>query len=130
MPEWVKDLQGIIGAIGFLVAVVFGALYGRNKAELDRKDRTIKSYADANAGLEEVIKTRDLQHDENQKRILVLEQKANILENQVTQAPSINKLALQMGTQHKEMMTQLSKLTKELGGIAKAMVRERQDADQ
>ena len=123
VTESINGLQGAIGAVGFLTAVVFGALYGRNKDELERKDRTIKSYSDANSGLEELLRTRNLQHEENQKRIIALEQKANILENQVTQAPSITKLAVQMGNQHKEMMTQLGSLTKELGNIAKNIVK-------
>lgn len=114
IPETLNSLGGVIGPIGFLTATVFGTLYGKNKA-------TIASLSDSNKAYEELVKARELQHQENQKRILVLEQKSEILENQVTQAPQINQLTLQLATQHKEIMQSFSTMTRELGNVAKAI---------
>lgn len=137
--QTINSLGGIIGPIGFFTAVVFGTLYGRKKAEKEQDNGTIDAYEKNNVAIKKLLETRELEmkeqrenyeqklseakilHEENQKRIETLEQKSNILENQVTQAPSITKLALQIGSQHNDMMTKMTNMTEELGNIAKAM---------
>lgn len=94
--------------------IVLGLLAARNKV-------IISSLKESNSAYEELIKARDLQHSENQKRIITLEQKSKVLEDQVTQAPQINELILQLATQHKEIMQSFTSMTKELSNVATAI---------
>lgn len=119
--EVIQDLQGIIGAIGFLAALVFGSLYGKSRAEKDRTINTIATLEKENQALKDLIETRELQHQENQARIIALEQKGEVLQNLVTQAPSISKLAVQIGRQHNAMMKKFTEMTKELSNVAQAI---------
>lgn len=126
--KFLNTIGGILGAIGLIVAVIFGALYGGKRAEKDKDNNTISTYEKNEEAQAKLLATRERQiaelqaaHDANLKRIELAESKATVLEKQVTQAPSINKLIMQLGKQHKEMMTQMGKLAGELGNIAKAL---------
>lgn len=126
--ETLNNIGGIIGAVGIIVAIIFGALYGGKKAEKDKDVNTISTYEKNADALEKLLETRDKElhdlrilHESNLERIKLAESKAEVLEKQVTQAPSINKLIIQQSTQHKQMMTQMVKMTQELGNIAKSM---------
>lgn len=133
----VNSLGGLIGAFGFVVAAVFGTLYGLKRAEKDKDNNTISVYKTNSEALQKLLDTREqelkeatVKHDENLKRIELLEQKANILENQVTQAPSIEKLINELSKQstardkqHKEQMEAMQKMTSELGNIAKNIIK-------
>lgn len=109
-----QHIGGILTIVATLVAIIFGSLYGRTKG-------TIESLEKSNDAYKELADARDKQHKENQKRISLLESKANILENQVTQAPAIIDLAKQISAQHQEMIKGMSDMTKELGNIAKSI---------
>lgn len=111
-----QHISGVITIVTTLVAIIFGSLYGRTKGTIDSLEKSNDAY-------KELAEARDKQHIQNQKRIELLESKANILENQVTQAPAITDLANQIGKQHKEMINSMSKMTQELGNIAKNIVK-------
>lgn len=125
-----NSLGGIVGALGIVVAAVFGTLYGLKRAEKDKDNSTISTYKEYGDSRDKLLLAKNeelnearLKHVENQKWIELLEQKANILENQVTQAPSINKLISQLSSQHKEQMDAMQKMTQELGNIAKNIIK-------
>lgn len=120
------------------VTLVLGALSIRNKYSSGQDSQTIESLKNSISAFETERKAHQMQSDSKkremeaiyeQNRLLV--QKADTLENQVTQAPQINELAVQLATQHKEMM-KISKdtmqaiqgMTQELGNVAKAVVKE------
>lgn len=130
-----QNLQGIIGAFGFLAAAVFGAMYGKKKAEKDQTDDTVTDYEKSAQAKDNLIATREkeisdkehiiseltVKHDANLKRIQDLETTVKVLNEKFTQAPSITELGIQIGKQHSEMMKQMGAMTKELGNIAKSL---------
>lgn len=111
-----NNIYQIFTVVSVLVAIIFGSLFGRSKGTIDSLEKSNSAY-------KELADARDMQHAEDQKRILLLESKANILENQVTQAPNINKLIVTQGKQHAEMMSELSKIAQALGEVAKSIVK-------
>ncbi len=126
----------IINIIVALVALVFGALNLRNKYSSGQDATTIKSLKNSNGAYKTQSEVDQLNITNKQKEIDLLTQKAEILEQHVTQAPQINKLTVQLATQHKEMMSAMAEMSKnnvrltvEIGNIAKAMTRETIHAD-
>lgn len=125
-----------------LVVLVLGVLNVRNKYSSGKDAETIRSLKNsleayetqAKAdGLRLKAKETELSGLYEQNKLLV--QKAEILEKHVTQAPQINDLAVQLATQHKELMIafgrqsdNIGKMAKELGNVAKAVVKGAQDA--
>lgn len=126
-----------------LVALVLGVLNIRNKYASGQDAQTIRSLKNSNEAYKTQAETDQLRFVAKQKEVegiyqqnKLLVQKAEILEQHVTQAPQINKLTIQLATQHKEMMKAMAemsknnaKLTIEIGNIAKAMTRETTHAD-
>lgn len=126
--ETFKSIGGLLGTLSVVVTIIFGALYFGKRAEKDKDNNTITTYKENDEAKTQLLATRDRQiaelkaaHEANLKRIELAESKAEVLEKQVTQAPSINKLALQIGKQHNDMMKQMGAMTQELGNIAKAL---------
>lgn len=104
----------IFGIVATLAAVVLGFLSAKNKITIISLEESNKAYA-------ALHETDKLQLESYKQQLDLSIQKSEVLENQVTQAPSISKLALQLGTQHKEMMTAMNGMTQELGNVAKAV---------
>lgn len=126
--DFVNSIGGVLAAIFLVISVIVGAKYLGGKAEKDKDKNTINTYKENAEAVSQLLETRNkeigelkLLHEENLKRIQLAESKADVLEKQVTQAPSINKLAVQIGNQHTEMMKQMGAMTQELGNIAKAL---------
>lgn len=124
----INTVGGGLGLLSLVTAAVFIALNRKQKAEKDADDSTINTYRSNTESLNALLQTRNAEiqelkalHQANEERIKSAETKANILEKQVTQAPSINKLIMQMGKQHQEIMSQMAAMTGELGNIAKAL---------
>jgi len=109
-----NNIYTVFTVVSVLVAIIFGSLFGRSKGTIDSLEKS-------NAAYKELADARDLQHEAGLKRIQLLESKANILENQVTQAPAIIELAQQISAQHQEMIKGMGAMTKELGNIAKSI---------
>lgn len=107
----------VFGVVATLTAVVLGFLSAKNKI-------TITSLEESSNALRYLNSDKDLQIKSYKDQNSLLSQKAKVLEDQVTQAPSINELAVQLTTQHKEMMQTMSNMTKELGNVAKAMAKD------
>lgn len=114
----ISDIGALIGAVGVIVAIIFGALGARNKA-------TVSELKESNAAKDELLATVKLQLDnaksviiEKDKALEISEQKARVLEDQVTQAPSINRLAMDISTQHKQTTGALTKLAGAQGKTA------------
>lgn len=111
----------IFGVVAAMTAVVLGFFSAKQKV-------SVVSLEESERALKALNETLRLQVDSYTKENILLRQKASVLENEITQAPQINELALQLGTQHKEMMQAMavmsngnSKMTKEIGNIAKAL---------
>lgn len=124
--HFLNSVGGIIGGVGILVAIIFGALYGGKKAEKDKDNNTINTYEKNDVAQSKLLATRDRELAESQASLKstedmykLIQTKADVLEKQVTQAPSIAELIIKIGDQHNEMMKQMSLMTNELGAIAK-----------
>lgn len=116
------DFNVLFSIVATLSAVVLGFLSAKNKITIVALEESNKAYASLH-------ETDKLTLDANKDQIKILNQKANILENHITQAPDINELAVQLATQHKEMMNinketmkAIQGMTKELSNVAKAVV--------
>lgn len=125
------DFNVVLSVLAVGVVVVLGALNVRNRYITSKDAETIRSLKDSNDAFETQHKadqiTLEIKDKENKAltdQNTLLAQKADILEKHVTQAPQINDLAVQLATQHKELMTAFSKQTKELGNIAKAVLKD------
>jgi hypothetical protein len=117
-----------------MVVLILGALNIRNKYSSAQDGQTIRSLKDSNSAFETENKVLKTTIESNAKEAALLAQKAEILEQHVTQAPQINELAVQLATQHKELMeafttqsSNIGKMAKELGNVAKAVVKSTQD---
>lgn len=128
IQELVNTIGGALGILSLITAAVFIFLNRKQSAEKDADASTISSYKSNATALNQLLQTRNAEiselrakHESNLERIRLAESKADILEKQVTQAPSINKLIIQMGKQHTEIMQQMAAMTGELGNIAKGM---------
>lgn len=132
----ITSSDSIVLVIAGVTSLVLGALNVRNRYSSGQDAQTIKS-------LKESISTFSIRRESDQliidskiKEVDLLKQKAEVLESHVTQAPQINKLTIQLATQHKEMMTAMAEMSKnnatlavEIGNIAKAMTKETLHAD-
>lgn len=118
------SINTIILFVVALIALVLGALNVRNKYASGQDSQTIKSLKESNATFATRRESDQLVIDSLQREKSAQEEKAKVLENQVTQAPDINKLILQLGKQHKEMMSAMSNMTEQLGNVAKAVVKD------
>lgn len=118
----------VFGVVATLSAIVLGFFGAKQKISLVSAEQEARILRGLNT-------TQDLQNKSliNQNKLLV--QKAEVLEKHVTQAPQINDLAVQLATQHKDMMKAFSKgfseqsanmnsIATELGNIAKAVIKE------
>lgn len=124
----ISSFSSLLNVILLVTAVSLGALNIRNKYEKGKDSETVQTLKDSNDAFATrreadkiVIAARDAE-------ILVLKQKAEILESHVTQAPDITKLMTQLTKQHKEttesnrhIIEGLGQVAQELGGLAKAM---------
>lgn len=118
--EAISQVSVIATFIAGLVALVLGFLSARQKV-------TIVTLNESNDAYKELLNTADLLHKkdialleakDNENK--ALQQKCEVLENQVTQAPEIHKLAIQLATQHKQTLIEMSKMTKNLGELGQA----------
>lgn len=117
-----------------LTTLVLGAISVRNRYASSQDAQTIKSLKNSNDAYKTQAETDKLALDGKQRENELLTQKAEILEQHVTQAPQINDLAVQLATQHKELMeaftvqsSNIGQMAKELGNVAKAVVKSTQD---
>lgn len=124
----------IVAIVIGLVTLVLGAINVRNKYASSQDAQTITSLQKSNAAYKTQSETDQLSLDGKQRENELLAQKAEILEKHVTQAPQINDLAVQLATQHKELMeaftiqsSNIGQMAKELGNVAKAVVKSTQD---
>jgi methylthioribose-1-phosphate isomerase len=120
-----------------LTAMILGAKSARDVNAKKQYEDAMRNLKESNDAYVELLQARDLQHqadtkqhESNVERIRSLEQTVKVLDDRVTQAPDITKLAVQLGRQHSEMMkatkasqNQMGKMAKELGNIAKAIVK-------
>lgn len=123
--------SNLFSIIVLLVALVLGALNVRNKYASGQDNQTINSLKNSNSAFETENKVLKNTITSKNTETSLLAQKAEILEKHVTQAPQINELAVQLATQHKELMEAFSsqsenmgKMAKELGNVAKAIIKE------
>lgn len=123
MVGTLTQFSGVLTVVTTLTAVVFGALFGKNKA-------TVSSYKESNAAYAELVKVRDAQHEEDVRIIRLRDEKVDVLQaaldvlnERVTQAKSIDKLIFQQGQQHKEVITAITGMTLELGNVAKSFTK-------
>lgn len=138
----VTSSSTIITVVVLLVALVLGAMNVRNKYASGQDSQTIKSLKNSNdafkvqAEADSLVitgKLKELSAKETENKLL--SQQNEVYVNTITQAPQINELAVQLATQHKEMMEAFShqsdnigKMARELGNVAKAVVKGSQDA--
>lgn len=128
-----SNFTAIFSIVATLAAIVLGFLSAKQKVTVVSLEESNKAY--------QTLRETDLLMAEAKKKefdtiiearnteIGLLKQKSQVLEEQVTQAPSINELAVQLATQHKEMLTALGNMTKELGNVARAVSKETIHAD-
>lgn len=121
----IGDITSAIGSLfgigGALAAVVFGLLAARNKVTIQSLENTVGALQSEVSAKDLVINTRNDTINEKDKQIILLSQKSDVLQNVVTQAPEISRLALQIGKQHKESQQALTLMTEKLGDIATAL---------
>lgn len=124
MRELFANIGWLFGVGGGLGAVVFGLLSARSSV-------TIKSLENTCGAFESEIKSKQLTIDTknatiHEKDLLIheLQQKSEVLQNIVTQAPDISKLAIQIGKQHKESQRSMQSMIQELSKITVAITGE------
>lgn len=120
----VNDLSLGITAFASVAAIVLGFYAANIRLKVAKRDNTLTATEESNAAYKSLHETDQLQIEAKDKEIIVLRQKAEILEKHVTQGPDIAKLTMQIGEQHKEIMSGMSKMTHELGNVAKALSKE------
>lgn len=121
MGELFKDFGTMLNIILLLAMGVLGALNVRNKYEKGKDNQTLKTLKESNEAFATRREADKIVIDAREAEILLLKQKAEVLEKHVTQAPDINKLATQMIKQHKQIMGAMGAMTAELGNVAKAI---------
>lgn len=104
-----------------ITTVALGALNIRNKYEKGKDVETLKTLKESNDAFATRREADKIIIDARDAEIRVLKSKSEVLEKHVTQAPEINQLTIQLATQHKEILSQFTKMTKELGNVAKAI---------
>lgn len=124
LPAAVSNFNLVFGGVASLAAVVLGFLSAKQKV-------TLVAAEDSATTLRGLNGDQKLMIESQKEQISLLQQKSTILEKHVTQAPSINELAVQLATQHKEMMTAMAAMTesnnrtaKEMGNVAKAVLKD------
>lgn len=123
-----NNFTTVFGIVATLAAIVLGFFGAKQKVSLLSAEQEARILTGLNS-------TQNLQITSLSDQNKLLTQKAEILEQHVTQAPQINELAVQLATQHKDMMRAFSKgfseqsanmnsIATELGNIAKAVIKE------
>lgn len=120
----VGNFSSVLNIILLITAVSLGALNIRNKYEKGKDAETLKTLKESNDAFATRREADKIVLDARDAEILVLHQKAEVLEKHVTQAPDITKLIVQLSKQHKEAMTEIGKVAVELGNVAKAISKE------
>lgn len=126
----IADVQALttfstsLNIILVIATVALGALNIRNKYEKDKDSETLNTLKESNSAFATRREADKIIIEARDAEIRVLNSKAEVLEKHVTQAPQINELTIQLATQHKEILVQFSRMTRELGNVAKAISRD------
>ena len=105
----------LASVIATLSAIVLGILSAKNKITTV----ALRESNDAYKSLHETDKLQIQVYNEENKS---LKARVKALEEIKTQAPSINKLTLQLAEQHKDMISAMASMTQELGNVARAVM--------
>lgn len=112
--NWFTAIEAIFAAAGLLGGTIGMLVYGRTRAIIDLQREEIEAQ-------KQRLDTLTAQNAECIARVKAAEAKANTLENVITQAPSVERLAKMQSDQHQQVVTKLTDLTTQLGFLVETL---------